>query len=706
MLCAPAVRAQLIDTIAGGGPNNLPALSANLDGPQGVVVDSAGNLFIAASNSNRIFKVDTSGRLTVVAGNGTFGFSGDDGPATDASLRDPFGVALDGSGNLFIADLNNRRIRRVDAATGIITTVAGNGSFGFSGDNGPATDASLNFPTGVALDGSGNLFIADLNNQRIRQVDAATGIITTVAGNGLCCFSGDNGPASDASLSNPNGVAVDGSGNLFIADQLNNRIRRVDAATGIITTVAGNGDFGFSGDDGPATDAMLASPNGAALDGSGNLFIADLNNQRIRRVDAATGIITTVAGDGTSGFSGDNRRASDSSLNLPTGVAVDGSGNLFIADLNNQRIRRVDAARGRITTVAGNGTSGFSGDNGPASNASLSNPTGVAVDGNGNLFIADLNDRRIRRVDAATGIITTVAGNGDFGFSGDDGPASDARLSNPTGVAVDGNGNLFIADQLNRRIRRVDAARGRITTVAGNGSFGFSGDNGPASDASLNFPNGVALDGSGNLFIADLNNQRIRRVDAATGIITTVAGNGTSGFSGDNGPASDAMLASPVGVALDGSGNLFIADQFNRRIRRVDAATGIITTVAGNGTSGFSGDNGPASDASLSNPTGVALDGSGNLFIADKLNNRIRRVDAATGIITAVAGNGTSGFSGDNGLATDAMLASPAGVALDGSGNLFIADQLNRRIRRVLQTMLPPEAIQNLIDDVVAGNAR
>ena len=682
ILFAQAGSAQRIDTIAGGGPDNLPALSANLDSPQGVAVDRAGNVFIADSNLNRIFKVDASGQLTIVAGNGAFGFSGDNGPASLASLRNPFGVALDGSGNLFIADLNNRRIRRVDAATGAITTVAGNGNFGFSGDNGPATGATLNFPTGVAVDGSGNVFIADMNNQRIRRVDAASGIITTVAGNGVCCFAGDHGPATEASLGNPSGVVLDGNGNLFIADQLNHRIRRVDAATGTITTVAGNGDFGFSGDKGPATAAMLASPNGVALDGSGNLFIADLDNNRIRHVDAVTGVITTVAGNGNSGFNGDNGRATSSSLNLPAGVAVDGSGNLFLADQLNRRIRRVDS-RNRITTAAGNGLCCFSGDSGPAANAALNNPNGVALDGSGNLFLADLNNQRIRRVDAVTGAITTVAGNGNSGFSGDKEPAADAMLSGPTGVALDGNGNLFIADQLNRRIRRVDARSRRITTVAGNGNFGFSGDNGPAADASLNFPSGVAVDGGGNLFIADLNNQRIRRVDAASGIITTVAGNGASGFSGDNGPATGASLNSPRDVALDGSGNLFIADQFNRRIRRVDAVTGVITTVAGNGSSGLGGDNGPATGASLSNPTGVAVDGNGNLFIADPLNNRIRRVDAATGIITTLAGNGASGFGGDNGPAIDALLASPLGVALDGSGNLFLADSLNNRIRRV-----------------------
>ena len=498
----------IITTVAGGGPNNLPAVSANLDEPLGVAFDAAGNLFIADEGSHRIFKVDTSGQLTVVAGIGIFGFSGDGGPATSASLASPVSVALDGAGNLFITDQGNQRIRRVDAATGIITTVAGNGFGGFSGDGGPATSASLTNPFDVALDGAGNLFIADFSNSRIRKVDTS-GIITTVAGNGGFTFSGDGGPATSASLRSPTGVALDGAGNLFIADGGNFRIRKVDTS-GIITTVAGNGSSEFSGDGGPATSASLTNPFGVALDGTGNLFIADEGSNRIRKVDTS-GIITTVAGNGSSGFSGDGGPAISASLSGPIGVALDGTGNLFFADAGNNRIRKVDTS-GIISTVAGDGIFGFSGDGDPATSASLRDPFGVALDGAGNLFIADRFNQRIRRVDAATGIITTVAGDGPTGigaggFSGDGGPATSASLWR----GLDGSGNLFIADTLNNRIRKVDTS-GIITTVAGNGSFGFSGDGGPATSASLSFPFGVALDGSGNLFIADFSNSRIRKV--------------------------------------------------------------------------------------------------------------------------------------------------------------------------------------------------
>jgi sugar lactone lactonase YvrE len=685
VLAVPAL-SQTINTVAGGGAGDGgPATSANLNDPASLALDASGNLYIADLGNVRIRKVDAAlGIITTVAGNGVFGFAGDGGAATSASLNSPAGVALDASGNLYIAEYANHRIRKVDAATGIITTVAGNGINTFAGDGGAATSASLSHPNGVALDASGNLYIADYGNSRIRKVAAATGIITTVTGNGVFGFAGDGGAATSASLSSPIGVALDGSGNLYIVDYLNHRIRKVTAATGIITTVAGNGSPAFAGDGGAATSASLNYPSGVALDASGNLYIADYFNRRIRKVTAATGIITTVAGNGSFGFAGDDGAATSASLERPTGVALDASGNLYIADTFNYRIRKVDAASGIITTVAGNGNATFAGDGGAATSASLYGPTGVALDASGNLYIADRSNQRIRKVDAASGIITTVAGNGFSGFAGDDGAATSASLNEPFGVALDASGNLYIADNYNHRIRMADAASGIITTVVGNGFSGFAGDDGAATSASLYFPTGVALDASGNLYIADPRTQRIRKVDAASGIITTVAGNGVLGFAGDGGPATSANLASPSGVALDASGNLYIADIGNERIRKVDAASGIITTAAGSGVLGFAGDDGAATSASLASPWGVALDASGNLYIADYFNHRIRKVDATTGIITTVAGNGTATFAGDGGAATSANLNYPVGVAVDASGNLYIADFRNQRIRKVI----------------------
>jgi sugar lactone lactonase YvrE len=302
-----------------------------------VVVDTAGNLYIADKSNQRIRKVSTSGIITTVAGNGTWGYSGDGGAATSAMLADPSDVAVDSLGNLYINDWSNKRIRKVDTS-GIITTVAGNGIAGYAGDGGAATSAMLSNPFGVAVDAAGNLFIADSGNQRIRKV-STSGIITTVAGNGTYGYSGDGGAATSAMLSDPYGVTVDAAGNLFIADSGNQRIRKV-STSGIITTVAGNGTAGYAGDGGAATSGLLSGPQDVAVDSAGNLYIADTFNSVIRKV-STSGIITTVAGNGTAGYAGDGGAAILAQLYRPFGLAADSSGNLYIADSYNYRIRKV-----------------------------------------------------------------------------------------------------------------------------------------------------------------------------------------------------------------------------------------------------------------------------------------------------------------------------------------------------------------------------
>jgi sugar lactone lactonase YvrE len=676
-----------ITTVAGGvsyvGDGSLATSSMVALVPDNIVIDAAGNLFIADTRDNRIRRVDANtGIINTFAGNGRFGFSGDGGQATSAGLSFPRDIAIDSAGNLFIADSFNLRIRRVDATTGIITTVAGNGLSLFSGDGGQAIDAGL-FPIELAIDNADNLFFvnagdvfvgAGTDNGRIRRVDARTGIITTVAGNGSQS-GGDGGPATSAGFV-PNSLDIDNAGNIFIADVGSRRIRRVDAVTGIITTFAGNGKFPFSGDGGPAINAGI-NPFDLTVDSAGNLFIADFINSRIRRVDASTGIITTVAGrDGGIIFGGDGRPPNGFNAVAPTAIAVDISGNLFIADSSFvSRVLRADASTGTITNFAGNGVRTFVSDGGPATSAGLT-PAGVAIDASENLFIGDVQNNLVRKVDATTGIITTVAGNGDDINSDDDGvPATKTALSFPSDIIIDASGNLFIADS--DRVRRVDARTGIMDTVAGTGIIKFSGDGGPAKVAQTN-PVGIAFDKKGNLLIADNFNSRIRRVVARTGIINTVAGNGNRQFSGDGGPAKNAGLR-PDAVAIDAANNLLITDFTNSRIRRVDARTKIINTVAGNGNREFSGDGGPATRAGL-DPIGLAIDRAGNLFIADFQNGRIRRVDAATGIITTVAGNGIPEFSGDGGRAIDAGFL-PLDVTIDSKGNLFISDLSGNAVR-------------------------
>jgi sugar lactone lactonase YvrE len=550
--------------------------------------------------------------------------------------------------------------------------VAGNGQAARSGDGGPATAASLYAPSGIALDAAGKLYIADRGNDVIRVVDGKTKIITTLAGTGIVGFSGDGGPATAAMLSYPAGVAVDRSGNLYIADSANHRIRRVDAATKIISTIAGTGSPLDAGDDGPASAAAFIDPEGIAVDAAGNIFITDLESDRLRVIDAVSGIVTSAAGIGKAGFSGDGALATTAALFNPAGVSVDVNGNIFIADAGNERIRRIDHSSKIITTEAGSTGEGL-----PATAALLLSPRGIALDAENNLLIADTFHHRIRRVNHLTGQITTVAGTGVGGFAGDGGPATAARIYTPVSVAVDRSGNIFIADDDNYRIRRVDAVTGIITTIAGIGEIGFAGDGGPATSAMIGEPFGVGVDAAGNVYIADPYNARVRRVDVSTGIISTFAGGGSS--SADGNLATETALALPAAVAVDSAGNVYIADSGADRVRKVDAATKRISTVAGGGD--FLGDGGLATSARLSRPHGVTLDASGNLLIADTDQNRIRKVDASTKIISTIAGTGVPGFSGDAGAAIAAQLSRPMAVAIDSAGSIYIADEENDRIR-------------------------
>lgn len=427
------------------------------------------------------------------------------------------GIAIDPSNNLFICDHSNFVIRKVTA--GIISTYAGDGQQPFAGDGGLATKAQLSC-SGMATDSVGNLAIADSFNNRVRLVTASTQIISTYAGSGDVFFSGDAGPAVDASMQTPQFVSTDVNGNILVSEAtIDNRVRRVDLH-GVVTTVAGVGEVNGvastapAGIGGPAISANLA-PAGVVADAAGDIFIAAGN---VLRVDAATGLISLYAGAGpgatgncptqTDKF-GDGCLATNVVLGA-NGLALDNSGNLLIADSGIGLIRRVNATTQIITAVAGNGTNGFSGDGGLATSAQLNNPWLATADSTGNVFIADQGNARIRRVDAKTGVITTVAGNGTAGFSGDGGPATSAELGHALGVVVDSGGNLFIADG-NLRVRRVDAATQVISTYAGIGTFDLSGDGGPAVNAALaGAPNSIALDTCGNLLVQSA--QRIRRI--------------------------------------------------------------------------------------------------------------------------------------------------------------------------------------------------
>ncbi len=681
-----------ISTLAGGvpPPTPAPALSVGIGAVQAVATDTFGNVYF--SSLNCVFKLDSTGTVTRYAGNSRAYSAGDGGAAINAALYSPTALATDSSGNLYIAELN--RVRRV-SPNGVITTVAGGGgSPGKSGDPGngdQATSAYLAGPSGVAVDASGNLYISELTGGDVRKV-SPDGIISIVAGTGIPGFSGDGGPAASAQLFEPSGLAVDAAGGLYIADVYNDRIRKV-SPSGIITTVAGNGVSGFSGDGGPATSAELfisepaVFPVGIAVDAAGDLFISDLENSRVREVTpggtittvaslGATqpfgvavdpagkiyvalssyeqigrfspgGAVTVVAGSGTCCFSGDGGLATSAQMNYVSSVTLDNAGNVYVTDtgVGNDRVRRISPG-GLITTVAG-GDESHLGDGGLAVNANLKSPSGVAVDSAGNIYIADSDNYRVRKV-SSTGIITTVAGNGTRGYSGDGGQATSAQLS-PWDVAVSPQGSLLITDLAGNAVRVVSAS-GIITTLAGNGTAGYSGDGGPASAAELNNPRGIALDSSGNMWIADGGNCRVRKVSTG-GVISTVAGSPLGCFYqslGDGGPAIGAGVV-PFSVAVDAAGNLYIAEVANNRVRMVNAA-GIIDTFAGGNSptpgtgfnyTGYSGDGGPASSALFGQPTGVALDGAANLYVADSGNHAVRLVQplpsAGLGVVSSAS---------------------------------------------------------------------
>jgi sugar lactone lactonase YvrE len=541
----------VISTLTGTGSgyrgDGGPATAALLDNPRGLAVDASGNLYIADTDNHAIRRVTANGIITTVAGTGDAGFAGDGGPATAAKLNNPVAVAVDAAGNIYIADSSNYRVRRVTPA-GMIDTVAGTGSSGFTGDNGPATAARLGSPRALAVDPAGNIYVGE--RYRVRRISAA-GIIVSVAGTGERGFSGDGGRGEWAQLDGVWALAVDGSGDLYIADSSNSRVRQL-STNGIISTLAGGGDVGGGG---PAAAARLNTPNSLAFDASGNAYVSDRSDCRVRKITPAA-VISTIAGSGATGFAGDGGPATAAKLDNPKGITTDASGSLYVADTGNHRIRQVTSTGG-IRTIVGAGSCGFSGDYGPAPGAELCYPSDVKLGPDGMLYIADTNNHRVRRTTPG-GVIVTVVGNGIAGSGGDGGAAPAANLHFPQGIAFDAAGNLYIADTNNYRIRRV-APAGLVSTIAGAGTYGCTGDGGPATAAKLSTPTGVEVDSVGNIYIADYMCNRVRRV-TPDGTITTIAGTGTFGFEGDGGPAANAFLGWPSDVAVDASGGIWFAD--------------------------------------------------------------------------------------------------------------------------------------------------
>ena len=671
-----------IQAFAGGGfPQNIQGTSAVLHGPGGIVTDANGNTFFTLMTQNIVLKLDPNGVLTLAAGNGTPGFSGDGGLATNAQLNTPEGIAVDGAGNLYIADYGNARVRKVQ--NGVISTVAGGGTQ--TTDNVPAVDALLTNPRYVAADAAGNVYVEDPGGygclspcSRIRKI--TNGMITTIAGTGTFGFSGDGGPATSAQLAGPGAMAIDAAGALYFSDAGMNfiespplnyaHIRKIQ--NGVISSVANVSSFVL------------------AVDRAGNLFVTyPIQDTVVQEI--SNGVMTAIAGtqnpvDGQG--SGDNGPAADAVLGQVYGLSVDGSGNIFIATqlpagfpVDEDLIRKV--SNGVITTVAGGaaGAQPLVGDNGPPADAQLflargGNNFGIsgnlAMDAAGNVYIAELN--RVRKI--SQGVITTVAGTGAPGFAGDNGPATDAQLNSPGGIGLDAAGNLYIADQGNYRVRRV--SKGIITTIAGNGTPGYSGDGGPATSAQLGV-GGLAVSPVGDVYVSSpFGAQVVRKI--SNGTIVTVAGGGTN--YGDGIPALDSGLLQPTGLALDGAANLYIVEPIFGRIRKV--SNGMISTVAGNFLMQSSGDGGPATSAGLFYPSVVTVDALGRIYISEQ--EAVRRV--SNGMIDTVAGNRITGSGGDGGAALNASIT-PVGLAIGPNGQVYEADFLPSRVRVLTPVPVP-----------------
>ena len=654
-----------------------PAASASLDRPFGVTFAPDGALLIADRVHSRIRRVDpVTGVITTIVGTRE-GYR-NEVPADQGELGGPIRVRVEpASGDLLIADREQHLVRRVSAATGILTRIAGSPSTaGGSGDGGSAASALLNGPTDAFPDATGGTLIADRLNHRVRRIDPL-GNIDTVAGSGVAGYTGDNVPlgATLARLNSPSCVLpipLASGGGFFVCDEQNHVVRRVNAQ-GTITTVAGSGTAGFA--DGPATSGLLNQPVNLAFDASGNVLIAEMGNQRIRRLNLASSTLSTVAGTGDAAFAPDGAPAATSPLFGPTAVTLAPDGRIVFSEEGSHRVRAIDLA-GNLVTIAGDGIDHFGGDGGPAVDAQLRQTTSVSRDDADQFVISDYGNARVRRVDPCTGRIETIAGSGNPAFGGDGGPALDAGMS-PVDAVQDADGNLLVSDTDNDRIRMVDRS-GTITTVVGIGVGGFSGDGGPAAAAQINRPWGIETDAAGALYIADFDNNAIRRV--ANGIITTVAGTGAQGYNGDDIPATAALLNNPIDVAIDPAGNLYIADHHNHRIRRVDAATQVITTVAGTGVAGDSGDGGPAVFAEMNEPGDVKVDETGAVWFTDFENHRVRRFTVG-GSIETVAGTGVRGYAGDGGPATDARLLFPLGLLVVRSDQVTFTERENFVVR-------------------------
>ena len=668
------LNSQIINTIAGGAPilNGVPALSCPIAFPIGLSVDRNGNVFFVEYGQNIVRKIGVNGLITTKAGNGNEGYSGDGGNALLASFNFPEQTASDQLGNLYISDTYNNVIRKI-STSGIITTYAGTGAYGFSGDGGPATQAQFYGISDFAVDPTGNIVVCDLDNKRIRKI-SNTGIVTTIAGNGGTGNTGDNGLAINAEIGYPNRLTIDNLGNIYFSNE-ESYVRKIDV-NGIITTVAGNGNYGDGGDGGQALNAEFGEIASLMVHNN-ELYLLDFQFSKVRKINSS-GIINTVIGGNGQGFSGDGGPAVNAQFNALFDMAIDQQGNMYLADAYNNRIRKVNLI-GVVNTVAGTNP------NNNVSSTSIQTPTpdNLMLDQGKALYYFEEGTCLFRKINFDDDKIINTAGTGIPGNTGNGTPANIAGIDFLSGITKDANGNIYLAND--NKIRKINQ-NGIINHYAGN-FYGSSPDGTHLDSLNFDFIWDIKTDNQNNLLVSEYG--KLRKINLSTGIISTVAGNGSQGYSGDGSDALNAEIHAE-NIAIAKNGDIFICDGYRHNIRKIDHQTNIITTIAGNGNQGYTGDGGLSVNSQLNSPSEIALDTLGNLFIADTDNNAIRKINLQSGIISTIAGNGTAGFYGDGGPAAYAKLSGPTGLAVDPSGNnIYISDQKNSRIRCISNLAIP-----------------
>ncbi len=612
-----------------------------------------------------------------------------DGVGTDAQFDSPFGVAADGAGNVYVADSDNNTIRKI-TPQGVVTTLAGVAGY-FGTNDGTGGAARFDYPIGLAVDSNGNVYVADSYNNTIRKV-TPQGVVTTLAG--VAGYYGTNdGTASEALFDYPKGVAVDSADNVYVADSGNNTIRKI-TPQGVVTTLAGLAQFDQNGNpiagtnDGTGSLARFDFPQGVAVDSADNVYVADTYNDTIRKV-TPDGVVITLAG--LAGKSGSTDGAgAKARFYIPSGIAVDSAGNVYAADSYNDTIREVTPA-GVVTTLAGI-ASDVGNANGTGSKARFSFPSSVAVDAAGNVYVADTDNSTIREITSAA-LVTTIAGVA-VSFGTADGTGSEARFDVPWAIATGPNGNIYIADTGNCSVRKITPA-GLVTTVAGLSGFIGSTD-GIGTQARFEYPQGVAVDTSSNIYVADSGNNTIRKV-TPSGVVTTLAGLAGSHGSAD-GIGSKARFDFPFGIAVDTAGNVYVADSLNDTIRKITPVSGTtnwsVSTIAGlSGSHGVA--DGTNKSARFYHPAGLTADSTGDLYVADTLNYTIRRMTPVAGttnwVVSTIAGSpgvagsadgvGTNALFGDGGYSYEVY--GPYGVEVDGTDNVYVADSENSTIRKI-----------------------